>query len=248
MPEKYLNVPGSYYSELRSKGHPAQRFFYETREAYLLEFARLKKSDIVADVGCGSGIVSEKISPHVKKVIGVDLSAGSISFAQKRAKKLKLKNISYKTGRAEKIPLPNNSIDVCILSHVIEHSKQPHKALQEAKRVLRKGGKLIIATPNYHSMWPLAEFLFDKTLAKQKIAGKNYSLEEQHVSRFSHAGIRKMVSEEGFRVEGEKTLYFLSLPLALLHEGLGRKVFHGIDAKLSRLPIGMISYVRAVKE
>ncbi len=248
MKGKYLNVPGSYYSDLRSKGHPSQRFFYETREEYLLEFSHLKKTDIVADIGCGSGNVCEKISPNVKKVVGIDLSAESIAFAKKRAKAQKINNIEYKQGKMEKVPLKSASVDACILSHVIEHTRTPRKALQEARRILKKGGRLIVTTPNYQSMWPLAEMVFDRTIARQAIAGERYSLDEQHVYRFSHSSIQQMVEEEGFSVDEEKTLYFFSLPLSILNEGLGRKSFHWVDEKLARFPIGMLSYVRAVKE
>ena len=101
---------------------------------------------MVADVACGSGYGSHLLaSNRAKKVTAIDCDRKTIQYAKKRYSR---RNVTYKVGEAEDLPLSTISIDVVVSFETIEHIKKPMKFLREAKRVLKKSGLLIISTPN----------------------------------------------------------------------------------------------------
>jgi len=239
----YVGIQGNYYEKAQEGGHKSQKFMYRTREEFLLGLLSSNKFEKVLDIGFGSGNIMKKLyeKNFSRKLYGAD-----ISF--RAAKHLKTeKNLKYGfravVSSAEALPFKENFFDLIILSHVVEHVKDPKKALNECKRVCRKKGEILIAFPNTMSYWPLAEAVFDKTLAQ-----KDYSLQKQHIQHFSHFGFSKMLKKEGFEIKKSLTLYLLSLPLSVFSERLA-KFFYGFDKKASFLPFGAISYflVKKVK-
>lgn len=101
---------------------------------------------MVADVACGSGYGSHLLaSKKAKKVIGLDCDRKTILYAKKR---YPIHNVGYKVGDANNLPFTSASIDVVVSFETIEHIKKPTEFLNEAKRVLKKSGLLIISTPN----------------------------------------------------------------------------------------------------
>ena len=237
----YKNISGSYYAEAHTeKAHKSQSFLYNTREEYFIDFMKLKGNEKILDIGCGSGTFSKKLAEKYAKtkIIGADASEAVIKYAKKTST---LRNISFVSAPAEKLPFKNETFDVVIISHLIEHLANPQKALKEVRRVLTKNGKMFLTTPNYFSLWPLAEFVFDKS-----IASEGYSLNEQHISRFDYFSIKKSVKEAGFLVSKEKSLYLFSLEASVLAKKLG-KAFFWLDKALDFLPIGMIVYLEAKK-
>jgi len=239
--KNYKDIKGDYYQQAHTEGaHKSQSFMYNTREAYFIEFMALKNGEKILDIGCGSGTFAKELATKYKqsKITGADASAAVIGFARKGNNQ---KNLGFVTAPAEKLPFKSSSFDVVIISHLIEHLKNPEKALKEIRRVLKDGGKMFLTTPNYFSLWPLAEKVFDKTIAQ-----KGYSLDEQHISRFNHFSIKKTVEQSGFEVEKAKTLYVFSLEASVLSQKLGHLLF-GLDKAVDFLPIGMITYLSASK-
>ena len=95
----YKKIRGSYYEDAQVKGHKSQSWFYKSREAYLIDFAKLKKTDTVLDIGCGSGMVARKIAKKTGcSLVGIDISDECIKYAKEAAKKEKIKNIEFKSG------------------------------------------------------------------------------------------------------------------------------------------------------
>jgi len=103
--------------------------------------SRLGSGLRVLDVGCGNGIISEHIWKMGNYVTCLDLPTIT-SLAHRRRVLLVV------TGDAEQLAFASNSFDVVVASEVIEHLLNPHSLLEEAHRVLRANGHLIIATPD----------------------------------------------------------------------------------------------------
>jgi ArsR family transcriptional regulator len=97
----------------------------------------------VADLGCGSGGLAEYLAPWVRRVIGVDDSAAMLQAARKRARKVD--NVEIRRGPLEDLPLEDASIDAAICVLVLHHVADPGVALREAARVLRPGGRVLVA-------------------------------------------------------------------------------------------------------
>ncbi len=110
--------------------------------------ADLKVGETVLDLGEGAGIdvflAANKVGPE-GFVIGVDMSEEMIKRARKAAKKSGYKNVVFKLGEIENLPIEDNSIDVIISNCVINLSPDKLKAYQEVYRVLKPGGRILIS-------------------------------------------------------------------------------------------------------
>ena len=102
--------------------------------------SRLGSGLRVLDVGCGNGIISEHIWKMGNYVTCLDLPTIT-SLAHRRRVLLVV------TGDAEQLAFASNSFDVVVASEVIEHLLNPHSLLEEAHRILRANGHLIIEVP-----------------------------------------------------------------------------------------------------
>ena len=96
----------------------------------------------VADLGCGTGQLSETIAPHVWRVVAVDGSADMLDAARTRLHGLP--NVDIRQGDLEALPLETEALDAAMLSLVLHYSPDPARALAEVARVLRPGGRLLI--------------------------------------------------------------------------------------------------------
>lgn len=113
-----------------------------------LVFAELKEGEVVLDLGSGGGIdvlMSSKFVGENGKIYGLDMTDEMLNLANKNKEKMGVKNVEFIKGYIENIPLPAESVDVVISNCVINLSENKEKALFEAYRVLKKGGRLAIA-------------------------------------------------------------------------------------------------------
>jgi 2-polyprenyl-6-hydroxyphenyl methylase/3-demethylubiquinone-9 3-methyltransferase len=100
---------------------------------------------VIIDVGCGGGFVAEDLTKMGYTVTGFDISEESLKKARDHAKKSKL-NIQYNTGSIYSIPMASGSVDVVVVSDVLEHLDDVPRALKEIKRVLKPGGVFVFDT------------------------------------------------------------------------------------------------------
>ena len=96
----------------------------------------------VGDLGCGTGQLSETIAPYVQRVIAVDGSNEMLDGARRRL--ADLTNVEVRQGELEALPIEPGQADAAVMSLVLHYIAEPAKALGEAARVLRPGGRLIV--------------------------------------------------------------------------------------------------------
>ncbi|MBS7252254.1 MAG: arsenite methyltransferase [Candidatus Freyarchaeota archaeon] len=110
--------------------------------------ADLKEGETVLDLGSGVGmdvfLAANKVGPK-GYVIGVDMTEEMIKRARETAKKFGYKNVEFRLGEIENLPLEDNSVDVIISNCVINLSPNKLKTYQEAYRVLKLGGRIMIS-------------------------------------------------------------------------------------------------------
>ncbi|WXG46643.1 MAG: arsenite methyltransferase [Candidatus Atabeyarchaeum deiterrae] len=110
--------------------------------------ADLKSGEVVLDLGSGGGIdvflAARKVGPE-GKAIGVDMTPEMIDRARANARKSGLKNVEFRLGEIEHLPVPDESVDVIISNCVINLSPEKEKVFQEAHRVLKKGGRILVS-------------------------------------------------------------------------------------------------------
>jgi ArsR family transcriptional regulator len=96
----------------------------------------------VADLGCGTGAVSEALAPHVDRLVAIDRAAPMLARAAARL--APWPHAEVRQGELSDLPLPEASVDLAVCALVLHHLREPVEALREAARVLRPGGALAL--------------------------------------------------------------------------------------------------------
>jgi ubiquinone/menaquinone biosynthesis C-methylase UbiE/DNA-binding MarR family transcriptional regulator len=116
--------------------------FGETSDLQLLP-ALLDPDVVVGDLGCGSGRLAATLAPYARSVVAVDSSPEMLDVARSRL--AGFGNVQVVEGRIEELPLADESLDLALVVHLLHHVGDPSAALGEVTRVLRPGGRLVIA-------------------------------------------------------------------------------------------------------
>jgi len=99
----------------------------------------------VADVGCGEGDLTLLLARFAKRVTAIDLSAQMLRVVQERSAEAGVSGcVTVERGDLEKLPVAAGSMDAVFVSQVLHHTVRPAKALAEASRILKPGGRLIL--------------------------------------------------------------------------------------------------------
>jgi len=121
----------------------------------------------VADLGCGTGAVTQSLAPFVGNVIAVDESNAMLSAARKRLHGVD--NVDIRNGRLESLPIGDAEVDVALLFLVLHYAAEPTRVISEAARVLKPGGRLLMLDMMPHDRQDLRQTMghlwqgFDRT-------------------------------------------------------------------------------------
>ncbi len=124
----------------------------------------------IADLGAGEGLLSQLLAQRAKQVWCIDNSARMVEVGTELAAKNGLANLTYRLGDIENVPLPDASVDVAILSQALHHAQHPQLAVDEAFRILRPGGQLVILDLNEHDFEKARELYADVWLGFKESA------------------------------------------------------------------------------
>ncbi len=119
----------------------------------IMSLLKPRKGERILDVGCGTGNYSIKLAKLGCVVVGIDPSKDMINRALEKSMKLHLKDVSFKLGKAEELPFPDEDFDAVVSVTAIEFFDEVEKAVSEMFRVLKSGGRLVIGTINRESPW-----------------------------------------------------------------------------------------------
>jgi ArsR family transcriptional regulator len=115
----------------------------------------------IADLGAGEGLLSQLLAVRARQVWCIDNSPRMVEVGTELAQKNGLANLSYKLGDIENVPLADASVDVAILSQALHHAQRPQTAVEEAFRILRPEGQLIVLDLNEHNFEKARELYAD---------------------------------------------------------------------------------------
>ncbi len=123
----------------------------------------------VADLGAGEGTLSQLLAKRARKVIAVDNSPKMVEFGSQLAKKHGFKNLEYRLGDIEEPPIASNSIDLAVLSQALHHAIHPERAVDAARRILKRGGRLVILDLLSHRFEKARELYADHWLGFSEV-------------------------------------------------------------------------------
>jgi SAM-dependent methyltransferase len=103
---------------------------------------------MVGDLGCGTGQLAETVAPFVGRVIAVDRSDAMLAAA--RARLEGVANVELRQGELEALPVADGELDAAVVFLVLHYVLDPARALEEAFRTLRPGGRLLIVDMAVH--------------------------------------------------------------------------------------------------
>ena len=139
---------------------------------------------VVADLGAGEGTLSQLLAQRATKVIAVDISPKMVEFGQELARKNGLANLEFRLGDIEEPPIKDRSVDLAVFSQALHHAGHPPRALAEARRILRPGGRVLVLDLLRHRFEKARELYADRWLG------------------FGEAELAEMLEQAGFiRIE-----------------------------------------------
>ena len=106
-------------------------------------FLKLMPPLVVADLGAGEGTLSLLMTRRAERVIAVDHSEKMLEYVVDIAKRNGVKNLEYRLGDLEELPLKDAEVDLVLFHQSLHHALHPGKAVDEAWRIVKPGGRII---------------------------------------------------------------------------------------------------------
>lgn len=157
-------------------------------EAAVREALAGKRIDALLDLGTGTGRILELFGAEISRGVGIDLNPEMLQFARANLDKAGLKNCSVRQGDLYNLPFPRDSFDAIVMHQVLHYLEDGARALREAARVLRSGGRLVVVDFAPHQL----EFL-----------------REEHAHRrlgFAPEAVEQWLKESGLEFERHRAL------------------------------------------
>jgi len=171
-----------------------EHWWFSAKRALVVEALRdLPTARLAVDVGCGTGAVLDELAAlgH-RRVLGTDLDPHALRLTATRLRA----GVSVARAVAEALPLPTASVDVLTSLDVVEHLDDDVRALREYARVLRPGGRLLLAVPAYTWAW------------------SDHDVELGHRRRYVRAQLEEVVTAAGFVQVEARYFHSWLVPLA----------------------------------
>jgi len=124
---------------------------------------------VIADLGAGEGTFSQLLARHAKKVIAVDNSEKMVEYGAELARKHGVKNLEYRKGDLEAVPIRDGAVDVAFFSQALHHAQHPERAVAEAWRILKPGGKIVVLDLVRHNYEEARELYADLWLGFSEV-------------------------------------------------------------------------------
>ncbi|MFH1128108.1 MAG: glycosyltransferase [Candidatus Omnitrophota bacterium] len=194
LPAEDLLEEGYYHSVL--KRNIIQRFWHLKKFETI--FKKLDSLPVV-DIGSGPGVFFHLYRSYPGLKVNLDYSYNQLKYARNLNKEA-----ACIVGTSDVLPFKDESIGNVCLIEVIEHleGQKIKHCLLEAFRVLKKGGKAIVSTPNYKSPWLLLEPIVSF------LGPVDYQM--QHLTHFDMVKLIKYLEVAGFKIKSKETLFILS--------------------------------------
>jgi ubiquinone/menaquinone biosynthesis C-methylase UbiE len=164
--KKYFDKVSSQWDDMRKS------FFSESVREKAFSVAGIQAGKIAADIGAGTGFMTEGLIRERLHVIAVDQSNAMLDEMRKRFSEVDC--IEYRLGESEKLPIPDGSVDYAFANMYLHHVEFPLKAIKEMMRILKPGGKLVITDMDTHTFEFLKREHHDRWMGFDRIDVKKW--------------------------------------------------------------------------
>jgi len=165
----YFDQIGSRWDELR------RSFFSEAVRDKALAFAHVRPGQVAADIGAGTGFLTEGLVRRGLRVIAVDQSAVMLDAMRQRFSTED--TIDYRQGDAEHLPIDDLSVDAVFANMLLHHVENPPKAIAEMVRILKPGGRVVITDLDEHNYTFLRDEQHDRWLGFKRADVEHWLVE-----------------------------------------------------------------------
>lgn len=233
----YTAIPEGYYDRVLHGGNPIRRLWHISKFDRVLDYLPEATNGSLLDIGCFAGSFLSLVPRwRFERQVGVDILPEQLEYA----------NRNYGTSFRKFLPIESVSaiqgigepFDCVTLIEVIEHlSGDEIRALfSNLERLVAPGGRLVLTTPNYTSMWPAIEMILNRV--------SEVSYKEQHITRFNYFNFEKKLASiwpnllSKFDVEMKTTTHFLTPFLAAASFEIARGISRALPHQSWKHPFG----------
>ena len=148
-------------------------------------------SGSVLDVACGPGILSAAIAKSAREVVAFDLTPEMLKKAAQRCATAAVTNVSFREGNATELPFPDGAFDAVVTRLSVHHFDRPQRVMSEICRVLRRGGRFV-----------MADVISSEVPAESELQNAIEILRDpSHVRMLPGSELTSLVQEAGFAIE-----------------------------------------------
>jgi ubiquinone/menaquinone biosynthesis C-methylase UbiE/biotin operon repressor len=133
-------------------------------KSYAEAFLSLLSPMVVADLGAGDGSFALMLARRAEKVIAVDTSEKMVEVGREQALRAGFSHVDFRLGDMEELPIEDTTADLAFFSQSLHHAAHPARALTEAARILKVGGRVVILDLLKHRFEEARELYADEWL------------------------------------------------------------------------------------
>jgi len=237
--KRYLGIPGDYQYRAIHEGIFIQRVWHLNKIYLVEEKFDVASDDTVVEIGCGSGNLLSRMAKKALLVMGVDISDAAIEFARQQC--AGLHNVNFQLASVGTMELQEGYYTKVVCQEVIEHLLEDEidQLMSKSYEALKSGGRLLITTPNYSSLWPVIEYIMDKAELSPPMAG------HQHVTKFNMDKLKNCLTSFQFEIIDAGGFNTVAPWVGFLPESLVKGINH---LELNHISVlGNLIYVIAQK-
>ena len=225
-------IPAGFYDEIHRRGAGVRYAWHDLK--FRAVAARLDGVRRLLDVGCGPGTFIGNYAPATE-ALGIDASVPQVAYARRTYGSVRHR---FETTPLAALAQAGARYDAITMIELVEHLA-PGAArglLAEARALLAPGGRLVLTTPNYGSLWPVIEWGLNRA--------SSVTYEAQHVNRYRRDRLAADLAAAGFATVSVTTAVGFAPFAAVLGQGALRRI-DGVERRLGPLGLGHLLLAEA---